>query len=1763
MNVPDLIGKVVTLYLEDDLTDDRGSDRGDSEGTARYIIDCLTAEQTAAIARQILDNPALAGRVALKLPEHFVGGYGLPDDVLTTLPATYFRNATLEKPVLIVANTGDDEEQSLKEFIRIGAPELQEHPALWVRIAGEGLNLSDVHARWWEKAITGLQELRVISLERLAAYILKTREAVLSDGLPILRALGFALPALHFPRDTVFSNRVKEASRGHASAWKAQYNFVARNRGCYLLKQTPSQLYLGEDELNGSFEKAKDAISEGHHPIIQAFIHAPSGWNDQAVRLSECEWEEVKPLFDGVKREKFNLAQETIHFFDDREPELLTPDERDYLRLLVGRSTTEATEEDNAFYEAHRNELKEDRKLKSGWDRFVFGKPREADDFLAGIAASMESLFSQGDPGARRRLKIRCDRATKRDLRELNVDAGLHFARRYAGLRTLFGDRVTWNVGQLFDFTALVETWRTEGRAPLNHSLAKAALQLKFVLELEVELPTGGSQSYTTQLVWKFNPNTVASEFSDDLSRLEEHPLVFCRANRESFGAKARSQTVDLSNVRTFVPTFGRDRGSFVALYKRTHDLALTWRANLKEACANRFLTSTATAELEAKFAAFEMAYGAAICALPTGGPGHEALLTQLGAYTDLLETVTRRAKGDRNRELLLRPLFQIGCVFVDGGSPAAVVTPWHPLRLAAIHRKAHLVANLVRRLLTAEEVFFGDTRLFFKDLAQELSHPFYPEVVLGWQENRPELLALTDCVTDYSLHESPVLGADGIDDTNENPTDGSNCVKELVDRYLALHPHEQANMSVVLYNCDSARLPQAVVDRLGQLYEDEEDVRCQVLLRHSDAPRLRELYKTIVETSDSDADAFNASEATQDFMARLRICIIADQAPPPDPKDGCPFDIVFSQDVIARHAHVDWFQENAPPIELDQLVPARWSRRRPAARDDMKSVVYLCCPVQSREGWSYLTALTTFIKGDWDEDEEKRLLPARQLDFRDPCTARIFEETHNLGNWVVNYDELLDRRQLLNQNVRVIRYKQSVTQGRNIVISSNAPLGLLSSMVLLRIKDLNLGLSEEEHRALADRFIQDANDVSGDIVLRAAKRGRNASELMGIVLSRYLLRNELGLDRLYGWYFLDDYADWLGQREEQIADILALSPEITAGGQFRLTVLITESKYIDSSAVAAKRKESQKQLRDTMKRVYEAVFGSPQRLDRELWLARLSDLILDGVQFPASARVNLSDWRRAIREGVCEIAVRGYSHVFVSDPNDAAECSAFCPVTDLEDAYQEVFGRSDLRELTLRYFRGEDPLPVRRRVSGEDIWTGLDFRRPTDLAPLVPPRRRGRRDHRDGDDSLPGQPPEDLPLTHPVSGDSAATAPDSTSEEGGGEPANQSVAEHAWAFAGVSALLRPEEASSGDAATREWLRTTESTAKHALQQFHLQARLLQNTLTPNCGLLKFAGSANLTVEQVNRRRSELLTTYGLNVVSVRPEAGAVTIGVARPTREIIRTEEVWSRWQPTNEWGNRDLLIGVREDDGELLYLAPGTRHAPHTLVAGSTGSGKSVLMQNIILAIAATNTPEQARIVLIDPKQGVDYFAFEGLPHLDGQLIVEQEDAFSRLTALVVEMDARYGRLREARVQNLAAFNRKVPEPERLPVIWVVHDEFAEWMLVEDYKEQVTSTVARLGVKARAAGIYLVFAAQRPDANVMPMQLRANLGNRLILKVDSEGTSEIALGEPGAERLLGHGHLLAKLEGTSGLTYAQVPLVEPNFIESLVSLAQRRGGG
>lgn len=139
MTSTELIGAVAALYLRDKTAG------AAEQGTARFIIDCLAADQTAAIAHAILADPTLSQLFEIKLPEHFVADHGLPADVLTQERATYYRHAECAKPALLLANTGDDEQQSLTELVPVGAPQLMDHPELWVQVASNGLVINEEH----------------------------------------------------------------------------------------------------------------------------------------------------------------------------------------------------------------------------------------------------------------------------------------------------------------------------------------------------------------------------------------------------------------------------------------------------------------------------------------------------------------------------------------------------------------------------------------------------------------------------------------------------------------------------------------------------------------------------------------------------------------------------------------------------------------------------------------------------------------------------------------------------------------------------------------------------------------------------------------------------------------------------------------------------------------------------------------------------------------------------------------------------------------------------------------------------------------------------------------------------------------------------------------------------------------------------------------------------------------------------------------------------------------------------------------------------------------------------------------------------------------------------------------------------------------------------------------------------------------------------------------------------------------------------------
>ena len=201
----------------------------------------------------------------------------------------------------------------------------------------------------------------------------------------------------------------------------------------------PRDDVLTSDQITAAFEKVRDQINSSLHLRIEAFIAAPPKWCPEAEALASCEWEIIFPIFDGLRKEAFNLGRETIKFFDEIKPDvILTTDEETYLGILSKRTrVTSPLDEDFTFYNDHRNELKENATLKSRWDKLIFGTPIQEEDFLLGVGLCLESLFDQDihGRGADRRLVISTERRAKRDLRNINVDAGYFFCCRYRGLR--------------------------------------------------------------------------------------------------------------------------------------------------------------------------------------------------------------------------------------------------------------------------------------------------------------------------------------------------------------------------------------------------------------------------------------------------------------------------------------------------------------------------------------------------------------------------------------------------------------------------------------------------------------------------------------------------------------------------------------------------------------------------------------------------------------------------------------------------------------------------------------------------------------------------------------------------------------------------------------------------------------------------------------------------------------------------------------------------------------------------------------------------------------------------------------------------------------------------------------------------------------------------------------------------------------------------------------------------------------------------------
>jgi DNA segregation ATPase FtsK/SpoIIIE, S-DNA-T family len=349
---------------------------------------------------------------------------------------------------------------------------------------------------------------------------------------------------------------------------------------------------------------------------------------------------------------------------------------------------------------------------------------------------------------------------------------------------------------------------------------------------------------------------------------------------------------------------------------------------------------------------------------------------------------------------------------------------------------------------------------------------------------------------------------------------------------------------------------------------------------------------------------------------------------------------------------------------------------------------------------------------------------------------------------------------------------------------------------------------------------------------------------------------------------------------------------------------------------------------------------------------------------------------------------------------------------------------------------------------------------------------------------------------------------------------------------------------------------------EETLKNFGIEAQVGEIHSGPTITSFEVLPSVGVKVQKIKTLESDIaLNLQAKSIRILAPIPGKAAVGVEIPSLfpQEVSFKELLLSYQQNPKKLHIPVLLG-KTVHGENV-MSDLTK-MPHCIIAGATGSGKSVCINTLILSIIMNATPSEVRLLLIDPKK-VELTGFSGLPHLIAPVVTEPHGAHAALNWLVQEMQRRYEILKQLGLRNISAFNSRSIQaeaeaalnlsiPTHMPFFVCIIDEFADLMMCSDF--DLETPIARIAQMARAVGIHLILATQRPSREVITGLIKANFPTRIAFKVASRINSQIILDEVGAETLLGNGDLLFLPPGTSHLIRAQGAYVSDEEIHRIL---------
>lgn len=392
------------------------------------------------------------------------------------------------------------------------------------------------------------------------------------------------------------------------------------------------------------------------------------------------------------------------------------------------------------------------------------------------------------------------------------------------------------------------------------------------------------------------------------------------------------------------------------------------------------------------------------------------------------------------------------------------------------------------------------------------------------------------------------------------------------------------------------------------------------------------------------------------------------------------------------------------------------------------------------------------------------------------------------------------------------------------------------------------------------------------------------------------------------------------------------------------------------------------------------------------------------------------------------------------------------------------------------------------------------------------------------------------------------------------------SMTELPYEFPPLSLLSAPN--GSGSGIDNEELRATAMKLQETLESFGVRIRMGDISLGPSVTRYELIPEQGVKVSKITSLSDDIklsLAASDIRIEAPIPGKAAVGIEVPNPKRQTITLRELMESSEFTKAKSKVTFAVG-KDISGKTIVT--DIAKMPHLLIAGATGSGKSVLINTLIMSILYKANPNEVKLIMVDPKM-VELTAYEDIPHLMIPVVKDPKKASAALSWAVAEMTGRYQKFADTGVRDIKSYNAKInkltnkddPEYQKMPQIVIIVDEFADLMMVAP--GEVEDSVCRLAQLARAAGIHLVLATQRPSVNVITGLIKANIPSRIALSVSSAVDSRTIIDSAGAEKLLGNGDMLFAPQNLPKPIRVQGAFVSDEERDGVVSFLKNSSNG